>query len=175
MTTTRVYIVFYSGRPMNFKAISELSGVEPTYTEVKGEPRISRIDGRVLKTQTENGEWITKTNPVNRFDYHLPVSHGKSVVRQFNKLMKAIKNSKQLGAYCKTHGIKVYVEVVLEGITDTYSFPYLYLDKKFVSFLADLNNAEVDFDIYTEPWDKEGDDYKKTVIVLPSGVELYKI
>ena len=175
MTDTRVYIVFYSGRAMNFQAISELSGVEPTFIEIKGELRISRIDGRVLKTQNDNGEWIPKTNPFNRFEYHLPLSHGKSVVRQFNKLMRAIKNPKKLGEYCKAHGIKVYIEVVLEGITDTYSFPYLHMDKKFVSFLADLNNAEVDFDIYTEPWDKEGDDYKKPVIILPSGVELYKI
>ena len=66
--------------------------------------------------------------------------------------MRAIKNSKQLGEYCKTHGIKVYVQVVIEGITDTYSIPSIGMDKKFISFLADLN-AEVDYDMYTEPWE----------------------
>ena len=66
---------------MNFKAISELSEVEPTYTEVKGEPRISRIDGRVIKVQSENGEWIPRLNPYNSFEYHLPVSHGLIVAR----------------------------------------------------------------------------------------------
>ena len=175
MTTTRVYIVFYSGRPMNFKAISELSEVEPTYTEVKGEPRISRIDGRVIKVQSENGEWIPRLNPYNSFEYHLPVSHGLIVARQYNKLMRAIKNPKELGQYFKARGIKAYVEIVIEGITDTYTFPSLHFDKKFVSFLADLNNAEVDFDIYTEPWNKDGKDYKEPAIVLPSGIELYKI
>ena len=32
MTETLVYIVFYSDRPMDFQAITELSGVEPTPT-----------------------------------------------------------------------------------------------------------------------------------------------
>lgn len=146
MTTTRVYIVFYTGRKMDFQAISELAGIEPTHIKKH-----------------------------NSFEYHLPASHGKIVQRQYNKLMRAIKNSKQLGDYCKAHGIKVYVQVVIDGITDTYSFPVLHMDKKFISFLADLNNAEVDFDIYTEPWDKEGDDYKQPAIVLPSGECLYKL
>ena len=146
MTTTRVYIVFYTGRKMDFQAISELAGIEPTHIK-----------------------------KYNSFEYHLPASHGKIVQRQYNKLMRAIKNSKQLGEYCQAHGIKVYVQVVIEGITDTYSFPVLHMDKKFISFLADLNNAEVDFDIYTEPWDKEGDDYKQPAIVLPSGECLYKL
>ena len=35
MTDTRVYIVFYTGRPMDFQALSELAGVEPTDIEVK--------------------------------------------------------------------------------------------------------------------------------------------
>ena len=152
MTSTRVYIVFYSNRPMNFRALAELSGVGPTLTQIKGE-----------------------SNEHNSFEYRLPVSHGKIVQRQYNKLMRAFKNSKQLGEYCKAHGIKVYVQVVVYGITDTYSFPILHMDKKFISFLADLNNAEVDFDMYTEPWDKEGDDYKEPAIVLPSGESLYKI
>ena len=157
MTTTRVYIVFYTGRKMDFQAISELAEIEPTHIEVKGEQQRVRISKH------------------NSFEYHLPASHGIIVQRQYNKLMRAIKNSKQLGEYCKAHGIKVYVQVVIDGITDTYSFPVLHMDKKFISFLADLNNAEVDFDIYTEPWDKEGDDYKQPAIVLPSGECLYKI
>ena len=49
------------------------------------------------------------------------------------------------------------------------------MDKKFVSFLADLNFAEVGFDVYTEPWGKDGDDYKEPAIVLPSGEGLYKL
>lgn len=164
MTTTSVYIVFYSGRPMNFQAISELSGVEPSCIEVKGKPRISRNTGEIVRI-----------NEHNSFEYHLPESHGKIVQRQYNKLMRAIKNAKQLGEYCKAHGIKVYVQVVVYGITDTYSFPDLHMDKKFISFLADLNNAEVDFDLYTEPWDKESDDYKEPALFLPSGGSLYKI
>ena len=74
--------------------------------------------------------------------------------------MRVIKNSMLLGAYCKGHGIKVNVQVVIDGITDTYSFPILLMDKKFISFLADLNNPKDDFDMYIEPWDKEGDGYK---------------
>ena len=151
MTTTRVYIVFYSGKPMDFQTISELSGVEPSHIEVKGE------------------------HQHNSFRYDLPASHGIYVERLFSKLRRTIKNSKQLGEYCKAHGIKVYVEVVIEGITDTYSVPSIHFDGMFISFLADLNNAEVDFDIYTEPWGKDDDSYKKPAIVLPSGVELYKI
>ncbi|MBO4595384.1 MAG: DUF4279 domain-containing protein [Bacteroidales bacterium] len=142
---------------MDFQAISKLAGIEPTNIEVKGEQQRVRISKH------------------NSFEYHLPASHGKIVQRQYNKLMRAIKNSKQLGEYCKAHGIRVYVQVVIDGITDTYTFPVLHMDKKFISFLADLNNAEVDFDIYTEPWDKEGDDYKQPAIVLPSGECLYKI
>ena len=154
MTKTRVYIVFHTGRPMNFQALSELAGVEPTRIQVKGKERISKE---------------------NSFEYHLPASRGKIVQRQYDKLMKAIKTPGPLGAYCKAHGIKVYVQVVVDGITDTYSIPVLHMDKKFIAFLADLNNAEVDFDIYTEPWDKEGGDYKKPAIILPSGEALYKI
>lgn len=157
-TSTRVYIVFYTGRAMNFKTIAEVSGVEPTCVEIKGEQRISSITGKVVKVQSESGEWIPRINEYNSFEYHLPVSHGWNVQRQYNKLMRAIKNSKQLGEYCKAHGIKVYVQVVVDGITDTYSVPVLHMDRKFISFLADLNNAEVDFDMYTEPWDEEGDD-----------------
>ena len=149
MTETLVYIVFYSDRPMDFQAITELSGVESTLIEVKGEHY--------------------------SFEYRLPESHGKIVQRQYNKLMRNFKNSKQLGEYCKSHGIKVYVQVVVYGITDTYSLPVLHMDKKFISFLADLNNAEVDFDMYTEPWDKEDDDYKEPALFLPSGGSLYKI
>ena len=174
MTSTRVFIVFYSGRPMNIQTISKLSGLKPAFIEVKGQSRVSRITGDIVRVQTKNGEWIPRINEHNSFEYHLPQSHGKIVQRQYNKLMRAIKNSKQLGEYCKTHGIKVYVQVVIEGITDTYSIPSFSMDKKFISFLADLN-AEVDFDMYTEPWDKEGDDYKKPSIVLPSGECLYKI
>lgn len=117
---------------------------------------------------------MSRISEHNTFEYHLPESHGKIVQRQYNKLMRTIKNSKQLGEYCKSHGIKIYVQVVIEGITDTYSFPDIGMDKKFISFLSDLN-ATVDFDIYTEPWDKEGDDYKQPAIVLPSGECLYKI
>ena len=160
MITTRVYIVFYSGKPMDFQAISELSGVEPSHIEVKGEQRIGHT-GKVVKTQNKDGEWVPLINQHNSFEYHLPISHGVIVQRQYNKLMRAIKNPKQLGDYCKAHGIKVYVQVVIGGITDTYSFPVLHMDKKFISFLADLNNAEIDFDIYTEPWGKDGVDYKK--------------
>jgi len=152
MTTTRVYIVFYSGRPLNYQRIAELSGVEPTRIEVKGEPKISRITGDIVKIQSKDGEWIPRINEHNSFEYHLPQSHGKIIQRQYNKLMSAINNSKQLGEYCKTHGIKVYVQVVIEGITDTYSIPSFSMDKKFISFLADLN-AEVDYDMYTEPWE----------------------
>ena len=158
-TSHRVYISFYSGRPMNFKTIAELAGVEPTYVEIKGEQRISHT-GKVVKVQSESGEWIPRLNQYNVFEYDLPVSHGWDVQRQFNKLMRAIKDPKQLGEYCKAHGIKVDVQVVIEGVTDTYSFPALHLDKRFIAFLADLNNAEVDFDVYTDPWDEEGDDYK---------------
>ncbi|MBQ9192904.1 MAG: DUF4279 domain-containing protein [Bacteroidales bacterium] len=149
---------------MDFQVISELSGVEPTCIEVKGEQIVSRI----------TGERMSRISEHNTFEYHLPESHGKIVQRQYNKLMRTIKNSKQLGEYCKSHGIKIYVQVVIEGITDTYSFPDIGMDKKFISFLSDLN-ATVDFDIYTEPWDKEGDDYKQPAIVLPSGECLYKI
>ncbi len=152
MTSTRVYIVFYSGRPMNFQTISKLSGLKPAFIEIKGKPRVSRITGDIVRIQTKNGEWIPQINEHNSFEYHLPQSHGKIVQRQYNKLMSAIKNSKQLGEYCKTHGIKVYVQVVIEGITDTYSIPSFSMDKKFISFLADLN-AEVDYDMYTEPWE----------------------
>ena len=175
MTTTRVYIVFYSGRPLNYQRIAELSEVEPTRIEVKGEPKISRITGDIVKIQSKDGEWTPRINKHNSFEYHLPISHGVIVQRQYNKLMRAIKNPKQLGDYCKAHGIKVYVQVVIGGITDTYSFPVLHMDKKFISFLADLNNAEIDFDIYTEPWGKDGVDYKKPAIITPSGVSLYKI
>ena len=152
MTSTRVYIVFYSGRPMNIQTISKLSGLKPAFIEVKGQSRVSRITGDIVRVQTKNGEWIPRINEHNSFEYHLPQSHGKMVQRQYNKLMRAIKNSKQLGEYCKTHGIKVYVQVVIEGITDTYSIPSIGMDKKFISFLADLN-AEVDYDMYTEPWE----------------------
>lgn len=131
MTSALVYIVFYSGRPMNFQTITELSGVDPTLIEAKGEPRINRITGDIVRM-----------NKHNSFECRLPVSHGKIVQRR---------------------------------ITDTYSLPVLHMDKKFISFLADLNNAEVDFDMYTEPWDKEGDDYKEPALFLPSGGSLYKI
>ena len=73
--------------------------------------------------------------------------------------MRAIQNPGQLGEYCKSHGIKVYVQVVAYGINDTYSFPVLHIDKKFVSFLNNLN-AEIDFDIYTEPWQKDEEYHK---------------
>ena len=151
MTTTRVYIVFHSGRPMDFQTISEMSGVEPSRITEKGEHR------------------------QNAFRYDLPSSHGIYVERLFSKLRRTIKNSKQLGEYFKVHGIKVFVEVVIEGITDTYSVPSIHFDGKFVSFLADLNNAEVDFDIYTDPWEKDDDYYDKPAVVLPSGDSLYKI
>lgn len=174
-TSTRVYISFSSGRPMNFKTIAELSGVEPTYIEIKGEQRIGSFTGKVLKTQSESGEWIPLINQRNVFEYALPVSHGRVLQKQLNKLMRTIKTPKQLGEYCRAHGIKVDVVVVIEGATDTYSFPALGMDKKFVSFLADLNFAEVGFDVYTEPWGKDGDDYKEPAIVLPSGEGLYKL
>ena len=172
MITTRVYIVFYSGRPMDFQKLSDLSGVEPTSIEVKGEERISRVTGKVVKIQAKNGEWIPRINEYNAFEYHLPASHGLCVNRQYNKLMRAIQNPGQLGEYCKSHGIKVYVQVVACGITDTYSFPVLHIDKKFVTFLNDLN-AEIDFDINSEPWQKDEDYYKP--IDLPSGQAVTKI
>ena len=174
MTTTRVYIVFYSGKPMDFQTISELSGVEPSHIEVKGEQRIGHT-GKVVKTQNKDGEWVPLINQHNAFEYHLPASHGIYVERLFSKLRRTIKDSKQLGEYCKVNGIKVYVEVVIEGITDTYSVPSIHFDGKFISFLADLNNAEVDFDIYTEPWEKDVDYNNKPALVLPSGESLYKI
>ena len=68
MITTRVYIVFYSGRPMDFQKLSDLSGVEPTCIEVKGEERISRITGKVVKIQQRmaNGsQESTNTMPSN--------------------------------------------------------------------------------------------------------------
>ena len=151
MITTRVYIVFYSGKPMDFQTISELSEVQPSHIEVKGE------------------------HQHNTFRYHLPASHGIYVERLFSKLRRTIKNSKQLGEYCKAHHIKVIVRVVIQGITDTYSVPSIHFDGKFISFLADLNNAEVDFDIYTEPWEKDDDYNNKPALVLPSGESLYKI
>ena len=159
MITTSVYIVFYSGRPMDFQKLSDLSGVTPTNIEVKGKERISRITGKVVKNQEKNGEWIPEVNEYNAFEYNLPASHGLFVNRQYNKLMRAIQNPGQLGEYCKSHGIKVYVQVVAYGITDTYSFPVLHIDKKFVAFLNNLN-AEIDFDIYTEPWQKDEEYYK---------------
>ena len=174
MITTRVYIVFYSGKPMNFQTISELSGMEPSHIEVKGEQRIGHT-GKVVKTQNKDGEWVPLINQHNSFEYQLPASHGIYVERLFSKLRRTIKNSKQLGEYCKAHHIKVIVRVVIQGITDTYSVPVLHFDGKFISFLADLNNAEVDFDIYTEPWEKDDDYCNKPALVLPSGVELYKI
>ena len=148
---------------MDFQKLSELSGVEPTRIEKKGENRIS-WSGRVLPV-------ICKENA---FEFHLPESHGHYVNRLYNKLMRSIKNPKQLGVYCKSHGIKVLIVVVLDGITDTYSFPYIHQDKKFIRFLADLN-AEVAYDVYTEPWSDEDDDYKTPAIVLPSGECLYKV
>ena len=158
MTTTRVYIVFYSGRLMDFQTISELSGVDPSHIEVKGEQKIGHT-GKMLKLQTKGGECVPLVYLHNAFIYDLPASHGKYVSRLFNQLMRAIKNPKQLGEYCKAHGIKVFVQVVLEGITDTYSVPAVHLGWKFISFLADLNNAEVDFDYYTEPWEID-DEYQ---------------
>ena len=65
MITTRVYIVFYSGRPMDFQKLSDLSGVEPTSIEVKGEERISRVTGKIVKIQAKNGEWIPRINEFN--------------------------------------------------------------------------------------------------------------
>jgi hypothetical protein len=146
---------------MDFQKLSDLSCVEPTSIEVKGEERLSRITGKVVKIQAKNGEWIPRINEYNAFEYHLPASHGLYVNRQYSKLMKAIQNPEQLGEYCKSHGIKVSVQVVACGITDTYSFPVLHIDKKFVTFLNDLN-AEIDFDIYTEPWQKD-EEYNKTI------------
>ena len=68
MTTTRVYIVFYSGRPLNSQIIAELSGVEPTRIEVKGEPKISRITGDIVKIQYQDGEWTPRINEHNAFE-----------------------------------------------------------------------------------------------------------
>ena len=59
MTTTRVYIVFYSGRPLNYQRIAELSGVEPTRIEVKGEPKISRITGDIVD---DSGNLVSVVN-----------------------------------------------------------------------------------------------------------------
>lgn len=175
MTTTRIYITFYSEKPMDFLAIAGLSSVEPTRIEVKGEPKVSHHTGKVIQTQSEDGKWIPRVYQHNAFRYDLPVSRGKRVDRVFNKLMQAIKNPAQLGAYCKEHDIKVCVQVVLEGITDTYSVPAIHLDGKFVSFLADLNHAEVDFDIYTDPWTKDSDYTDQPAEALPSGEKLYRI
>ena len=94
MTSTRVYIVFYSGRPLNFQRIAELSGVEPTRIEVKGEPKISCITGDIVKIQSKDGEWTPRINEHNSFEYHLSISHGVIVQRQYNKLMRAIKDPK---------------------------------------------------------------------------------
>ena len=159
---------------MDFQTISELSEVEPSHIEVKGEQRIGH-KGKVVKTQNKDGEWVPLINQHNAFEYHLPASHGIYVERLFSKLRRTIKNSKQLGEYCKAHHIKVIVRVVIQGITDTYSVPSIHFDGKFISFLADLNNAEVDFDIYTEPWEKDDDYNNKPALVLPSGESLYKI
>ena len=57
MTTTRVYIVFYSGKLMDFQTISELSGVDPSHIEVKGEQKIGHT-GKMLKLQTKGGECV---------------------------------------------------------------------------------------------------------------------
>ena len=70
MTSTRVYIVLYSGRPMNFQTISKLSGLKPAFIEVKGKPRVSRITGDIVRVQTKNGEWIPRINEHNSFEYH---------------------------------------------------------------------------------------------------------
>lgn len=140
MTKTRVYLDFFSRRRIDINALSDLAGVKPTKVETKEERR-----GRPQQ--------------FNSFQYGFPVYKGWNIETLFNKLIKSIQHPKELGEYCRENGIKVKLNIVIEGITDTYSVPACYFSSRFISFLAMLN-ASIDHDIFTEPW-QMGDDYDK--------------
>lgn len=66
--------------------------------------------------------------------------------------MKTIQHPVELGEYCMSNGISAKLEIVIEGITDTYSIPVFSFSKEFVTFLSQIN-ACVDFDFYMSPFE----------------------
>lgn len=118
--------------------------------EEKGTP-VLRSDGRPVQSMGKDGLWATSLHKENSLTYELPPYRGFRVDNLLKKMMKTIHNPVELGEYCKSCGISTKLEIVMEGITDTYSIPVFSFSKEFVSFLATIN-AWVDFDLYTSPF-----------------------
>lgn len=148
MTRTRVYLCWYSLKYIDFDHLSALAGIQPTRIEEKGTPVLH--DGSPLYEIGKSGERSTLLRKENALIYELPSFRGYRVDNLLKKLMNTIHNPVELGDYCKSNGINVKLQIVVEGITDTYSIPVLTFSKDCVSFLAKLN-ACVDFDLYTSP------------------------
>ena len=150
MTETRVYLCWYSTKPVDFCHLSELAGIRPTAIAEKGTPVISHIDGNPVHRMEKDGQWTTVFHKENSLTYELPTYRGQKVYSLLNKMMKTIQHPAELGEYCKSNGINAHLEIVIYGITDNYSIPAFDFSKEFVSFLATIN-ASVDFDLYTSP------------------------
>ncbi|MBP5504811.1 MAG: DUF4279 domain-containing protein [Bacteroidales bacterium] len=142
---------------MDVKALSDLTGVEPTTVWKKGDPIV--YNGHPTLIVNDKGEQAPKTYSFSSFEFALPIYRGLNVDRLFNKLMRVIQHPKEVGEYCRNHGIRVHLMVVVYGITDTYSIPSMFYTNKFVDFLS-LLGATIDHDLYSEPW-QMGEDYDK--------------
>ena len=151
MTETRVYLCWYSTKPVDFCHLSELAGIRPTAIAEKGTPVISHIDGNPVQRMGKDGQWTTVFHKENSLTYELPTYRGLKVYSLLNKMMKTIQHPVELGEYCKSNGINAKLEIVIEGITDTYSIPVFSFSKEFITFLSQIN-AWVDFDLYTSPF-----------------------
>ena len=152
MTKTRVYLCWYSKNTIDFCHLSELAGIQPTKITKKGTPVVSHNDGSLVKRVEKDGQWATALHRENSLTYELPPYRGWKVYNLLNKMMKTIQHPVELGEYCMSNGISAKLEIVIEGITDTYSIPVFSFSKEFVTFLSQIN-ACVDFDFYMSPFE----------------------
>lgn len=152
MTKTRVYLCWYSKNTIDFCHLSELAGIQPTKITKKGTPVVSHKDGSLVKRVEKDGQWATALHRENSLTYELPPYRGWKVYNLLNKMMKTIQHPVELGEYCMSNGISAKLEIVIEGITDTYSIPVFSFSKEFVTFLSQIN-ACVDFDFYMSPFE----------------------
>lgn len=151
MTKTRVYLCWYSAKPIDCRHLSELAGIHPTRIEEKGSPILHR-DGSPVHKMGKDGQWTTALHKENALTYELPPYRGWKVYNLLKKMMQTIQHHEELGDYCKANGISAKLVIVIEGITDTYSMPVFTFSKEFVSFLSKIN-AWVDFDFYMSPFE----------------------